>query len=177
MRQRLNPTQLKKFNKRTYSMHRHQLERFEDLTDLPREAFPIELGALRVFMEKQVGTNCFYCFDKIKVSNMSLDHKIPICRAIEARAVIEELIAKSIEDLHSRFSRRMTEGALCIAAAFEWGNLDVVCLRCNKRKGDLTHYEFVMVVRFVGTLANAASKYIMTKLGARLPFYKKAKGE
>ena len=43
-------------------------------------------------------------------------------------------------------------------------NLQMICDRCNRRKGPLTHNQFASLLRFLGKIAKPAQDYILRKL-------------
>ena len=44
------------------------------------------------------------------------------------------------------------------------GNLQMICDRCNRRKGPLTHRQFASLLKFLGNIAKPAQDYILRKL-------------
>ncbi len=45
-------------------------------------------------------------------------------------------------------------------------NTQVICTRCNRRKGSLTHMEFIALLSFVRTLDEQAATNILARLSA-----------
>jgi 5-methylcytosine-specific restriction endonuclease McrA len=43
-------------------------------------------------------------------------------------------------------------------------NLQMICDRCNRRKGPLTHTQYDKLLKFLGRLAKPAQDYILRKL-------------
>lgn len=144
-------TKEQRFNKLTSTMMSNQRERYRVFTKNRAACVPYELEELRVFVRSFLGRPCRYCCDNLRITNASLDHEIPLTRAKD----------------------------FCIVDPAEVfrlaGNYAVICKRCNRRKGDLTYHEFRQLVDFVSLMHTSASRYIMRKLSARLPFYKQKK--
>ena len=44
------------------------------------------------------------------------------------------------------------------------GNLQMICDRCNRRKGPLTHRQYASLLKFLGKIAKPAQDYILRKL-------------
>jgi len=43
-------------------------------------------------------------------------------------------------------------------------NLQMICDRCNRRKGPLTHKQYAKLLKFLGNIAKPAQDYILRKL-------------
>ncbi len=114
------------------------------------------LGVFRVAIEQlfDSGAHCPYCEEMLTIKNISTDHKIPTSRAAE------------FVDLLNKFGISC-DSITADAAAFDFANLQFVCKRCNKRKGDLTFHEYASLVSFIENhFPKKARTYIFTKLSS-----------
>jgi 5-methylcytosine-specific restriction endonuclease McrA len=161
--------QLKKFNKRTGNLYSNHTARLRGAVNNRKLTLPWSLGYLRISAEKALSERrcCPYCKSPLTLGTLGLDHKIPVSRALEMNNVLAVLVAQNLPE----------DEKVCKAWAFAFGNYDFVCKLCNKRKGDLTHFEFKQLLSLVTTMHSSATSYILRKLGARLPFFKRAKAE
>ena len=156
----MTKAQASRFKRRTTQLMADQRRRLREYLGDKSADLPFELEELRAKVKVVLGMPCTYCNDKLTASNISADHRCPISRADFPAHL------KRVDD-------RQFWGNL----AFSIMNIDIICKRCNRRKGELTNVEFEMLIDLVSTMPTAASTYIMKKLGARLPYYGKDRAQ
>lgn len=147
----MNSAQQKVLMRRSYSIYVNQRNRKREAQKAKTAELSFTLEWFRDRVRDYIGKECLYCEDKIRTTNFSLDHKIPLVRLTEG---LDLWCNDDIDDV------------------FAWSNCQIICLRCNRRKGDLTDEEYLDLWKLAGGWPKHAQTYLRRKLGAPLRFYK-----
>lgn len=182
-----------KFMKRTYSMFAgHKIKLNEAAFGKDKTLWPetrLELPFALDYLRMQVESACLdlkpcaFCGDTLKLSNVSLDHCIPQTRREEFRSVLDpftptdgERVMKVTRLVKRRGTSPMLDTILVdvglLVAAYSWANLALCCERCNRRKGELTSFEYKPLLELVNSFPEAARKYVLRKLAQKPPFFR-----
>lgn len=90
-----------------------------------------------VVLEKYLGTDCKYCGVKLELKNISLDHKIPMPHAVRKpskRRSYHPVSSFSAEQIIWMNSEE---------------NLHMVCLACNRAKGNINDTDYTLLLSFL----------------------------
>lgn len=90
-----------------------------------------------VLLEKYLGTNCKYCGIKLELKNISLDHKIPMPHAVRKPSKARSYHATS----------SFSEEQIIWMNSEE--NLHMVCLTCNRAKGNINDTDYTLLLAFL----------------------------
>lgn len=104
-------------------------------------------------IEKYLGEKCKYCGVELTLDNMSLDHKIPLPHCLSKPSkrtknskMYAEYTPEKIKELNSE------------------ENLHFICLKCNRRKGNLTDEEYSELIKFLEKYPHM-KEIVLAKLG------------
>lgn len=112
-------------------------------------------------IKKYLGTNCKYCGEKLTLENMSLDHKTPLPHCLSK---------SSKKTRHSKKYKEYTEEK--IKELNSENNLQFICLKCNRRKGNLDDTEYTALIKFLKKYPNM-EQIVLAKMGMSGFGYKK----
>lgn len=87
------------------------------------------------FIEPMIGTECKYCKTLLTLKNLSLDHKVPLAHSARK------------DSRKTRYSYSVTDEVFVQLNSLE--NLQIVCLACNRAKGNLTDDEYSALLAFL----------------------------
>jgi len=99
-------------------------------------------------LEQGLGSPCPYCRKELTLKNVSLDHKTPFENATARR------------DLETHYRLDVPE------------NLQLVCRRCNKSKGDLSDVQYRKLLKFLSKDKHM-EKSVLKKLSQSYHIYGK----
>lgn len=97
---------------------------------------------LHRLLELNLNTQCKYCGILLSVKNASLDHRKPLIKSTVKNMSPQELLVINSDD-----------------------NLQIICLSCNRTKGNLSHDQFLKLLTFLETDENM-KKIVLARLKA-----------
>lgn len=90
-----------------------------------------------VLIKAAIGTTCKYCGVELGLQNLSLDHKTPVAHALRKKSKRTPHNVKTSMS-SEEYTRLNSEE-----------NLQIVCLTCNRSKGNLTDDEYTDLLEFL----------------------------
>lgn len=101
------------------------------------------------FIEPHIGTSCKYCGAVLTLGNLSLDHKVPLAHSARK------------DSRRTGYSRAVSDETFVKLNSVD--NLQIICLTCNRAKGNLTDEEFSALLEFL-TLYPRMKQIVVAKL-------------
>lgn len=100
-------------------------------------------GTVRMMnlIEKYLGTTCCYCGTLLTLDNLSVDHKTPFMSSKRKRKISKNIQIKRDVDYTPEQREKLNNE----------NNMHIVCITCNRMKGNLNHEQFTSLLKFLSS--------------------------
>lgn len=143
-----------------------------------RHALPFSLEFMRLKIDEALHDEkqhcCPYCGDELTADNFSLDHVMPTSRRNESG------IEQSLRALGALVAPMLDEFSddQLLVGAYSWDNMALCCISCNRRKGEMTLFDWEILREALGRMTVVSKSYVWKKLASvPLTFWRKGQAK